>query len=149
MKVGKCEFILFFILLKVLNFRVQSAMTMKQIQNTMDVIRNACSSKYPNLDPDIRDNVKNGKFVDDNKDLKCYTLCVAEMAGTTNRKKQLDVPKILQQINTMLPVEMREPAKAVVEVCKNVKESYKDLCDRAYFTTKCAYETDPVIFIFP
>lgn len=60
-------------------------MTMKQIQNTMDVIRNACTSKYPKLDINIRDNVKNGQFVDDNKDLRCYTLCVAEMAGTVSK----------------------------------------------------------------
>ncbi|XP_059621117.1 general odorant-binding protein 72-like isoform X2 [Phlebotomus argentipes] len=124
-------------------------MTMKQIQNTMDVIRNACTSKHPKLDLDIRDNVKNGQFVDDNKDLRCYTLCVADMAGALNRKKQLDYQKIMQQIDTMLPTEMRAATKVVVETCKNVKEGYKDNCDKAYFTTKCAYETDSSVFLFP
>uniref|UniRef100_A0A7G3AAA4 Putative odorant binding protein n=1 Tax=Lutzomyia longipalpis TaxID=7200 RepID=A0A7G3AAA4_LUTLO len=149
MRFDKNDYFLLIAILEFLITRTNCAMTMKQIQNTMDVIRNACTAKYPNLDPNIRDNVKNGQFVDDNKDLRCYTLCVVEMAGTTNRKKQMDYQKIMQQIDSMLPANMRQPAKAVVEVCKNVKDDYKDICDKAYFTTKCAYESDASVFLFP
>lgn len=35
----------------------------------------------PSFTADI-DGLKEGKFVENNKDLKCYTACVAQMAAT-------------------------------------------------------------------
>ncbi len=46
-------------------------------------MRSVCGPKHK-LSEEIMDGVKNGQFIDDNKDLKCYTLCIAQMAGTVS-----------------------------------------------------------------
>lgn len=96
-------------------------MTMQQMEKTMATMRTVCGPKNK-LTDDLMDGLKQGKFIESNKDLKCYTLCIAEMAGTVTKKKELSYPKTLAQIDTMLPVEIKENARKVLEACKDVRK---------------------------
>lgn len=93
--------------------------------------------------------LKKGKFVESNKDLKCYTLCVAQMAGTLSKKGEISAQKTLGQIENLIPTEIKEHSLKVFEACKDVQNSYKEPCDRTFFTTKCMYEFNPEKFLFP
>lgn len=80
-------------------------MTEKQFESTLSMFRNGCAPKFPKLSPGLLldissinakyyyydhgpsftaniDGLKEGKFDENNKDLKCYTACVAQMAAT-------------------------------------------------------------------
>lgn len=52
---------------------------MKQLQGSMDVIRTACIPKTK-VNEELVDGLKIGNFPD-NRNLKCYTQCVAQMGG--------------------------------------------------------------------
>lgn len=93
--------------------------------------------------------LKKGLFLDDNKDLKCYTMCVAQMAGTLSKKNEISTQKTLSQIENLLPTELKEFSLKVFEACKDVQKGYKDGCDRVFYTTKCMYEFSPERFMFP
>lgn len=93
--------------------------------------------------------LKKGKFVDDNNDLKCYTHCVAQMAGTLSKKNEISPQKALSQIENLLPTELKEHSIKTFEACKDVQKGYKEACDRIYYTTKCMYDFNPEKFLFP
>lgn len=93
--------------------------------------------------------LRKGAFVEDNKDLKCYTMCVAQMAGTLTKKNEISRQKTFAQIENLLPVELKAYMFEVAEACKNVQTGYKDPCDRTYYTAKCMYEFSPEKFLFP
>lgn len=49
----------------------------------MDMMRSACAPKFPKLTPDDLNGLRAGSNMDaENKDLKCYTACIAQMTGT-------------------------------------------------------------------
>lgn len=54
-----------------------------------------------------------------------------------------------QQIDTMLPDQLREPAIAVLEKCKDVGQGYKNHCDKSFYTSICMYKANPDIFLYP
>lgn len=58
-------------------------MSMQQMEKTMATMRSVCGPKHK-LSDDVMDGIKKGSFDDNNKDLKCYTLCIAQMAGTVS-----------------------------------------------------------------
>lgn len=97
-------------------------MTMKQVESAMATMRNGCAPKFPSLTTDVLDAVKSGGFDDGNKDLKCYIRCVAEMAGTLTKKSDLDVKKSTIQIDSVLPAEIREHARATLDACKDISK---------------------------
>lgn len=45
--------------------------------------RSACAPKYK-VSIEILDDLRKGIFVEDDKELKCYTMCIAQMAGTVS-----------------------------------------------------------------
>lgn len=79
---------------------------MGQMQKTMETMRGICGPKYK-LSDELIDGMKKGEFPE-NKDLKCYTLCVAQMAGTTSKKNEISTPKTLAQIENLIPLEIKE-----------------------------------------
>lgn len=117
-------------------------MTMKQLQSTMESIRSVCEPKYKGDTAKI-DVIKTGQFFEE-KAVKCYVLCVVQMAGTVSiafgafdlntifcklnfllqmtKKNELSLQKALSQVDIMLPVDMREPARAAIEQCKDVRK---------------------------
>lgn len=93
--------------------------------------------------------MKKGIFSEENKDLKCYTLCVAQMAGTLSKKSEISVSKTLGQIENLLPAEIKEHSLKVFQACKEVQNGYKEPCDRTFYTAKCMYNFNPKKFFFP
>ncbi len=55
---------------------------MKQLNASMETIRNACIPKAK-VSVELVDGMKQGNFVED-KSLKCYTQCVAQMGGVVS-----------------------------------------------------------------
>lgn len=72
----------------------------------METMRSICGPKYKLADETI-DGMKKGQFPE-NKDLKCYTLCVAQMAGTLSKKNEISAAKTLGQIENLMPLEIKE-----------------------------------------
>lgn len=124
-------------------------MSMKQLQTTMDTMRNVCAPKYASLSQEQLDNIKNGGFEEGNKDLKCYIKCIADMAGTTTKKGDLDMKKSMTQVDNVLPDEIKEHARAALNACKDVPKGYKDPCEKLFYTAKCSYDFGPDKFMFP
>lgn len=69
---------------------------------------------------ELLDGIKSGGFIEDNKDLKCYVKCIADMAGTTTKKGDVDLKKSNNQIETILPLELKDHAKAALNACKDI-----------------------------
>lgn len=139
-------------------------MTVKQMQTTMDTMRSICGPKNKVTDDQIdgefnnllkktssdlieTTGLKKGAFTED-RDLKCYTLCVAQMAGTM-KKSEISEQKTINQIDNVFPTEWKENSRKVFENCKHIQFNYKDLCDKVFYSTKCMYEFNPEEFRFP
>jgi PBP/GOBP family len=76
------------------------------MEKTMETMRSICGPKFKLQDETI-DGMKKGLFPE-NKDLKCYTLCVAQMAGTLSKKNEISASKTLAQIENLMPLEIKE-----------------------------------------
>ncbi|KFB44228.1 odorant binding protein [Anopheles sinensis] len=94
------------------------------------------------------DNLRKG-ILEDDRELKCYTMCIAQMGGTLTKKGEINVQKTLAQLDAMLPPEMKQKAKDAVQSCRETQGQYKDPCDKTFYTTKCLAEYDPDSFLFP
>ncbi|KAL9908828.1 lush [Glossina fuscipes fuscipes] len=125
-----------------------NAITRQQFEQSLAMMRNGCAPKFK-LTTEQLDGLRVGNFDANNKDLKCYTKCIAQLAGTLTKKGELSAQKALAQIPMILPTEMQEIAIASLEHCKDVQKNYKDPCDRMFFITKCVYEFAPDEFTFP
>ncbi|XP_058836777.1 general odorant-binding protein lush isoform X2 [Topomyia yanbarensis] len=124
-------------------------MTMKQLNNSLEMMRKACAPKYK-VDEASLDGLKSGDFPPEpDTELKCYTMCIAQMAGTLTKKGEVSFSKTSAQIEAMLPPELKAPAKEALNHCKNAQASYKDPCDRVFYSVKCAAEFNRDVFIFP
>lgn len=93
--------------------------------------------------------LKKGQFIENNNDLKCYTLCVAQMTGILSKKNELSHQKMVAQIEKLLPLEMKEQAMSTWMACKDVQSNYKEPCERLFYSTKCMYDFNPEKFMFP
>ncbi|XP_065081604.1 general odorant-binding protein lush [Ochlerotatus camptorhynchus] len=125
------------------------AMTMKQLRNSLDMMRKACAPKFNVVEASL-DELKSGNFPNDaDKELKCYTMCIAQMAGTLTKKGELSLSKTTAQIEAMLPPELKVPAKEALNACKNTQTTYKDPCEKVFYSAKCAAEYNPDVFVFP
>uniref|UniRef100_A0A182SHP0 Uncharacterized protein n=1 Tax=Anopheles maculatus TaxID=74869 RepID=A0A182SHP0_9DIPT len=125
----------------------EGAMTRKQLINSMDMMRSACAPKFK-VSTEMLDNLRNGIFAED-RELKCYTMCIAQMAGTMSKKGEINIQKTLAQLDAMLPPDMKEKAKEAVHACREAQGQYKDPCDKTFYSTKCLAEYDREVFLFP
>ncbi|XP_014089270.1 general odorant-binding protein lush [Bactrocera oleae] len=125
-----------------------SAITMQQFETSLDMMRNGCTPKFK-VPIEILDNLRAGEFIENNGELKCYTRCIAQLAGTVTKKGEFSVQKALAQIPIILPPEMQNAAKEALIACKDVQKAYKDSCDKVFYTTKCVRDYDPSTFKFP
>ncbi|XP_053955006.1 general odorant-binding protein lush [Anastrepha obliqua] len=125
-----------------------SAVTMQQFETSLEMMRNGCAPKFK-IPVELLDRLRGGDFVENNAELKCYTKCVAQLAGTVTKKGDFSVQKALAQIPIILPPEIQDTAKAALNACKDVQKSYKDSCERVFYTTKCVRDYDPDTFKFP
>uniref|UniRef100_A0A182IXM6 Uncharacterized protein n=1 Tax=Anopheles atroparvus TaxID=41427 RepID=A0A182IXM6_ANOAO len=126
---------------------VQCAMSRKQLLSSMDMMRSACSPKFK-VSTEMLDSLRQGIFEED-RELKCYTMCIAQMAGTMTKKGELNIQKTLSQLDAMLPPGMKETAKEAVLACRETQGRYNDPCEKTFYTTKCLAEYDREVFLFP
>ncbi|XP_026330787.1 general odorant-binding protein 72-like [Hyposmocoma kahamanoa] len=122
------------------------AMTMKQIKQTGKMMRKTCLPKN-NVEEEKVDKISEGTFIEE-KEVMCYMACVMKMANTMKNGK-LSYEAAMKQIDLLLPDEIKEPAKKALTACKKVPDSYKDICEASFHTTKCIYNENPEIFFFP
>ncbi|XP_075161630.1 lush [Haematobia irritans] len=126
------------------------AVTMEQFEQSLDMMRNGCVPKFkiPIEKLDLL-RVGNYEAVENDPDIRCYTRCVAQLAGTVTRKGDFSIPKAIAQAPIILPKELQGPAIEALNVCKDAQKDYKDSCDRIFYTTKCVRDFNPKIFKFP
>ncbi|XP_053671189.1 general odorant-binding protein lush-like [Anopheles nili] len=124
-------------------------MTMKQLTNSMDMMRQACAPKFNIEEAELHGLRKSIFPAAPDKELKCYTMCIAQMAGTMTKKGEISFSKTMAQIEAILPPEMKSTAREALNHCKDTQLSYKDPCDKAYFSAKCAADFTPDTFMFP
>ncbi|XP_052861219.1 general odorant-binding protein lush-like [Anopheles cruzii] len=129
--------------------QIDGAMTLKQLTNSMDMMRQACAPKFKLNEAELYGLRKSVFPADPDKELKCYTLCIAQMAGTMTKKGEISFSKTMAQIEAMVPPDMKPMAKESLTHCKDTQASYKDPCDRTYFSAKCAADFAPDAFMFP
>ncbi|XP_058055306.1 general odorant-binding protein lush-like [Anopheles bellator] len=128
---------------------IDGAMTLKQLTNSMDMMRQACAPKFKLDEAELYGLRKSVFPPDPDKELKCYTLCIAQMAGTMTKKGELSFSKTMAQIEAMVPPDLKPMAKEALTHCKDTQASFKDPCDRTYFSAKCAADFAPDAFMFP
>lgn len=88
-----------------------------------------------------------------------------------SKKNEIMESKVLAQIDTVLPIELRDNARKTWEACKSVRKyqlnfhgfsisnflgyqfnaenEYKDSCDKAFYSSKCMYTFNPGAFLYP
>ncbi|XP_067643995.1 general odorant-binding protein lush isoform X2 [Eurosta solidaginis] len=121
---------------------------MQQFESSLDMMRNGCAPKFK-IPVDILDRLRGGEFTENNPELKCYTKCIAQLAGTITKKGDFSVQKAQAQIPIILPPEIQDVAKEALQSCKDVQKAYKDSCERVFYITKCVRDYDPGSFKFP
>ncbi|XP_030023055.2 general odorant-binding protein 72 [Manduca sexta] len=131
----------FFILLS-----LGEAMTMKQIRNTGKMMRKQCQPKN-NVEDEKIDPLGKGVFINE-KEVKCYMACIMKMANTIKNGK-INYEAAMKQADLLLPEDIKELAKEALTSCRKVADSHKDVCDAAFYISKCIYEYNPDIFYFP
>nr|QGN03656.1 putative odorant binding protein 28 [Conopomorpha sinensis] len=122
------------------------SMTMKQIRQTGKMMRKTCQPKAEATDAQI-DPIKDGIFIEE-KETMCYMACIMKMANAIKNGK-LNYEAAMKQADLLLPDEIKEPAKAAITACRKVADSYKDICEASFHTTKCIHKENPEIFYFP
>ncbi|XP_075977375.1 uncharacterized protein LOC142977383 [Anticarsia gemmatalis] len=121
------------------------AMTRAQLKKTGKLIKTTCMKKLQVTEDEVG-NIEKGKFIEERK-VMCYMTCVLEMSGVVKNNK-INHEASIKQIDMMYPAELKEPAKAAANHCKDVHKKYKDICEASYWTTKCLYEFSPDNFVF-
>ncbi|KAI8122268.1 General odorant-binding protein lush [Lucilia cuprina] len=121
---------------------------MDQFLQSLDMMRNGCAPKFK-VTLDQLDNLRNGIFDESSSELKCYTKCVAQLAGTVTKKGDFSISKATAQIPIILPPEIQDIAKAALASCKEIQKDYKESCERIFYVTKCVRDFSPKDFKFP
>ncbi|KAM7355066.1 lush isoform 2-T2 [Cochliomyia hominivorax] len=121
---------------------------MEQFDQSLEMMRNGCAPKFK-ITTEQLDALRGGSFDESNSELKCYTRCIAQLAGTLTKKGDFSISKAIAQVPIILPPELQDTAKAALNSCKDIQKDYKDSCDRVFYVTKCARDYAPDSFKFP
>ncbi|XP_017842215.1 general odorant-binding protein lush [Drosophila busckii] len=129
---------------------LNDAVNMEQFLQSLDMMRNGCTPKFPKVTLETLNRIRVGDFdLEPTQDLMCYTKCVAQLAGTLTKKGEFSVPKAFAQMPIILPPELLEPGKKALTNCKDAQKAYKDTCAKVYYTSKCLADFDRAHFSFP
>ena len=71
------------------------------------------------------------------------------MSGTLSKKNEISAQKMQSQIDNLLPDELKEHAKAIMEACLSSQKGISEKCDRLFKFTRCMYDLDPDKFMYP
>ncbi|XP_069679532.1 general odorant-binding protein 72-like [Periplaneta americana] len=123
-----------------------NGLTIEQIKQALKMMRNSCVPKS-GADMELVEGIQEGKFPED-KNLKCYMKCVMGMMQTM-KSGRYKPDAAIAQVRIMMPESIKERAVTVLDGCRKAAQGVKDACEVAFLTTKCIYESDPEIFLFP
>ncbi|CAG9767555.1 unnamed protein product [Ceutorhynchus assimilis] len=89
---------------------------------------------------DAIQNANKGIFSED-QSFKCYIKCLLEqMAVIDNDTGEIDVEAMI----AVLPEEFQEKTAPIIRKCGSKKGA--NICENAWLTHKCYYETDPTMY---
>ncbi|KAJ9596619.1 hypothetical protein L9F63_012316, partial [Diploptera punctata] len=91
------------------------------------------------------DAASEGQFSDDRK-FKCFLGCMMGLSHSL-KNGQYRAELAVRLADDVLPADIKDRARAVVEKCKDTAAGLTDECDMAFAIKKCSYETDPEIFL--
>ncbi|XP_049943707.1 general odorant-binding protein 72-like [Schistocerca serialis cubense] len=121
------------------------ALSLEQLRQTSKIVRNMCLKKT-SVDLALVEGIQEGKFPDD-QNLKCYMKCCMG-AMQVLRQGRYNVNAAKNQAEKMLPPDLKDRFLAMLDACSD-KAVGEDDCEMAYQLTKCSYEADKEIFLFP
>ncbi|RVE46999.1 hypothetical protein evm_008383 [Chilo suppressalis] len=121
-------------------------MTRAQLKKTMTVAKKQCVPKI-GVSEDKINKIEEGVFIEDPK-VMCFIACVYKSLQVI-KNDRLDRDLITRQVDILYPNDMKAPVKKAIDKCFHVPKQHKDICEAAFWTTKCLYDADPATFIFP
>ncbi|CAD7082604.1 unnamed protein product [Hermetia illucens] len=127
--------------------KLYDCLSMKQFDASLNTMRSLCQPKHK-VSVEMLDNLRKGIFVED-RELKCYTRCIAQMTGTLSKKGDIINQRMLAQIDIIVPDELRPLAREAFLHCQDVPKDYKESCDKVFYLTKCVQAYSPEHFKFP
>nr|AXY78924.1 odorant-binding protein 11 [Oedaleus infernalis] len=122
------------------------ALSLEQLRQTSKIVRNMCLKKT-GVDLALVEGIQEGQFPD-NQDLKCYMKCCMG-AMQVLRQGRYNVDAAKNQAEKMLPPDLKGRFISMLDACSDRGDGADDDCEMAYQLTKCSYETDKEIFLFP
>ncbi|KAJ2951806.1 hypothetical protein O0L34_g13970 [Tuta absoluta] len=128
-----------------LTLKCVEGMTRQQLKNSGKMMKKSCMPKN-DVTEDQVGNIEQGKFLEE-RNVMCYMACIYGMMQVVKNGK-VSPEAVMKTVDLMFPAEMKEPVKAAAEKCKEHAKR-KDLCEAAFYSSKCMYEADPKNFFFP
>ncbi|PNF17860.1 General odorant-binding protein 72 [Cryptotermes secundus] len=140
-----CAWIVFvFVATLVVMFRHTSGeLTLEEIQKANAILMKHCQPTTGVSDEILEASMK-GNFADD-RSLKCYLACMMGLSHTL-KKGQYRAELAIRLADDILPAEIKDRARVVVEKCRNAANGLTDECEMAFAIKKCAYAADPEIY---
>ncbi|XP_067011787.2 general odorant-binding protein 72 [Anabrus simplex] len=126
-------------------FANTSALTIQQLKNMAKMPRSMCMQRTGASKENV-EKIQVGEFVDDPK-TKCYMKCAMSMMSVMKNGKY-SAEAATNQANKMLPDDYKDRVKASIQKCKDMGNTADD-CENAFLITKCNYEADKDVFLFP
>ncbi|XP_025196151.1 uncharacterized protein LOC112595230 [Melanaphis sacchari] len=113
------------------------------IKKTQQMLKNVCSKKH-SIEEDVFNFIKNGKFPDNNNDIKCYFSCIFKTMQMVNQKGMLDKKMFKDKMTMMAPPNVLKILLPAIEQCiGNGNDKGSEICQSSYDFIKCAYTLDP------
>uniref|UniRef100_A0A182FQ67 Uncharacterized protein n=2 Tax=Anopheles albimanus TaxID=7167 RepID=A0A182FQ67_ANOAL len=119
---------------------------MMQLQNTAITFRQVCQSKHPGVTDVDASTVSKGIFAE-TREFKCYLSCLLDIMQLA-RKGKINYEKASNQLQTMLPDDLKQDALLALAACKDVAREIRDHCEASLMLVRCFYENNPH-FVFP
>ncbi|XP_069679534.1 general odorant-binding protein 72-like [Periplaneta americana] len=130
-------------ILAVLFNEISAELTLEEIEKANMVLRKHCQPTSGVTD-EVLDASMKGNFADD-RGLKCYLACMMGLSHSL-KNKQFRADLAIRLADDILPANIKDRARAVVEKCRTAADGLTDECEMAFAIKKCAYQADPEIY---
>lgn len=118
---------------------------MEQLQQTANMMRQACQPKTKATDADIE--AMRDKVFADNKQIKCFVYCVLEMMNVM-KKGKLQQEAAIRSIKAIAPDELVEGQLKAMQACLTAATGIKDNCEAGYALLQCqAANAERFVFV--
>nr|UVB79203.1 odorant-binding protein 13 [Heortia vitessoides] len=121
------------------------ALSRQQLRKTGNIMKKSCMGKIKDVTEEQVAAATIGQFIED-KNVMCYLACIYQLSGLVKNGK-FSYDAAIKQVDIMYPPDMKEAFKQSVTNCKGIADKYKDLCEVAFYITRCIYEDNPSNFV--